>query len=73
MGAAPGSPAAIKEEAGRRGLNAHAATIPTLGIQLGGKGNNPAQARMSPSEGEILSNNWGMYPLILVRSTQETD
>ena len=70
VGAAPGSPATIKEEADKRGLNAHAATIPTLGIQLGGKGNNPVQARMSPSEGELLSNNWGMYPLLLVRSTQ---
>ena len=70
VGAAPGSPTTIKEEAEKRGLTAHAATIPTLGIQLVGKGNNPVQARMSPSEGELLSNNWGMYPLLLVRYTQ---
>ena len=66
MGAAPGSPALIKAEAERRGLNAYAADIPTLGIQLGSKENNPVQARMCPSEGEILSNKWGMYPLIMV-------
>ena len=66
MGAAPGSPALIKAEAERRSLNAYVASIPTLGIQLGSKENNPVQARMCPSEGEILSNKWGMYPLIMV-------
>ena len=66
MGAAPGSPTSIKAEAEKRGLDAYVASIPTLGVQLGSKGNNPAQARMCPSEGEILSNKWGMYPLIMV-------
>ena len=61
----------VKEQAEKRSLTAHAATIPTLGIQLvGGKGNNPVQARMSPAEGELLSNNWGLYPMLLVRCTQ---
>ena len=66
MGAAPGSPTSIKAEAEKRGLDAYAASIPTLGVQLGSKGTNPAPARMCPSEGEILSKKWGMYPLIMV-------
>ena len=67
-GAAPGSPTTITEQAEKRNLTAHSAIIPTLGIQLeGGKGNNPLQAKMSPAEGEIVSSNWGLYPMLMVR------
>ena len=67
-GAAPGNPTTITEQAEKRNLTAHSAIIPTLGIQLeGGKGNNPLQAKMSPAEGEIISSNWGLYPMLMVR------
>ena len=67
-GAAPGNPTTITEQAEKRNLTAHSAIIPTLGIQLeGGKGNNPLQAKMSPAEGEIVSRNWGLYPMLMVR------
>ena len=74
LGAAPGTPAMVKAEAGKKGLKEHAANIPALGITLiSGSLTNKTNGKMRPKKGDLVSKKWGMYPLILVSHLQETD
>ena len=66
MGAAPGSPTMIKEVAQKKGLEASAATIPTVAVKLGSKSESCAKIRVAPAEGKPVSKGWGIYPLLLV-------
>ena len=54
MGAAPGSPTMIKEVAQKKGLEASAATIPTVAVKLGSKSESCAKIRVAPAEGKPL-------------------
>ena len=70
VGAAPGTPGNIKEEAERRGLTGYAPNIPTFGIKLVKKNKtNEAEGIMKPVEGDMVAKKWGMYPLIQVLPT----
>ena len=53
--AASGTHGSIKEEADNRGLDAHAAVIPTMAVQLGDKANNWVKIRMCLAEGDLVS------------------
>ena len=67
MGAAPGEPGYIKQEAEKRGITEYAATIPTLGVQLVAKHlTNKATGQMRPKEGDLIKKKWEIYTLILV-------
>jgi hypothetical protein len=74
VGAAPGTPAMIKEEAEKRGLTEYAPNIPTFGVKLVKKSkSNEAEGIMRPVEGDLVTKKWGMYPLIQVGTPEEVN